>query len=79
MNHHHFEAQRFLRLIEERDPQCARLLVKAMEEFNLAGGNVPIRYVMLQIYIALPGAALSEKEKGLMCPHKLNEVIENLS
>jgi hypothetical protein len=67
MNQHNYEAHRYLRLIEERDPQCARLLVKAIEEFNLAGGDMPIRYILLQIYTAIPEAALSEKEKEFLC------------
>ena len=66
MNAHFLEAKKLLRLIEERDPQCARLLVKAIEEFNLAGGDMPIRYILLHIYTALPDVALSEKEKELL-------------
>jgi hypothetical protein len=63
-----FEATRLLKLIEERDPECARLLVQAIEQFTYAGANAPVRYILQQIYTAIPDAALSEKEKELLCP-----------
>jgi hypothetical protein len=68
MKHSIFEAQRLLKLIEERDPECARLLVQAIEQFTFAGANAPIKYILQQIYTAIPNAALSEKEKELLCP-----------
>jgi len=62
-----FEAQRLLRRIQERDPECARWLIQAIEQLATADANMPIKYALLQIHIALPAAALNNRDKELLC------------
>lgn len=70
MTHGIFEAQRLLRRINDRDPECARWLVQAIEQIALANANMPIKYALLQIHNALPNVALTDKEREFLCQQK---------
>jgi hypothetical protein len=76
MNSGIFEAQRLLRQIKDRDPECARLVVQAIEQIAAAAPDMPVKYVLLQIHSALPGAAFTDKERKLLCPKRLLSSME---
>jgi mannose/cellobiose epimerase-like protein (N-acyl-D-glucosamine 2-epimerase family) len=61
-----FEAQRLLRRIDDRDAECSRWLVQALESIADVDSNMPVKCVLLHIYNALPNARLNEKEKELL-------------
>lgn len=68
MNARIYEAQRLLRRIDDRDADCARWLIQAIEQLAAADPAMPVKYALLHINNALPGAGLSAKEKEFLQP-----------
>ena len=66
MKHGMLEMQRLLRLVQERDPECARLCALAIEHAANEFPGLTILQLLYRIYEALPGITLSEKEKELL-------------
>ncbi len=66
MNSRIFEAQRLLRRASEINPEATAMVVKAMQQ--LAEAYIIPKHAMFCINEALPGAALTEKERGFLCP-----------
>jgi len=68
-----YEAQRLLRRIDDRDAECSRWLVQALESIAASDANMPIKCALMHIYNALPGASLNNKEKELLRCHSQSE------
>lgn len=66
MNRGILEAQRLLRHASEISPEAAELAVKAINELAQDNSTMPLKWALLHINNALPGAALTEKEKELL-------------
>lgn len=66
MNQSVFEAQRLLRLASETNQQAAELAVQAINAMAQGNGSMTLTNAIYYINTALPGAALSEKEKEIL-------------
>jgi hypothetical protein len=63
MNQGVYEAARLLRLANEINPEAAELAVKAFNALAQDGASMPLKWAIVHINNALPGAALTKKEK----------------
>jgi hypothetical protein len=61
-----FEATRLLKLANEINPEAAELAVKAINELAEGNPTMPLKWALLHINNALPGAALTDKERELL-------------
>lgn len=66
MNHGIYEAQRLLKLANEINPKAASLAIKAINEMAARNGSMTLTHALVHINEAVPGAALSDKEKELL-------------
>jgi hypothetical protein len=71
-----YEAQRLLRRVADRDAECARWMVLAIEEMTAADANMPIKYALLHIHTTLPGVSLTERERKLLCHSQSESLTE---
>jgi hypothetical protein len=60
------EATRLLKLAYEKNHESAELAVKAINALAKDNPSMPLKWALLHVNNALPGAALSEKEKELL-------------
>jgi hypothetical protein len=66
MNHSIHEAKRLLRRAHEINPEAASMAVKAINELAQGNGSMTLTHALLHVNEAIPGAALSDKEKELL-------------